>query len=92
LGKYSLDFGESSLKCIARGTEDYLCMGDWCAPWLRYGGKWIDWDFGMKIRVEMRFRRKNSLFGHAHFKKQKKTQVWAFGTGLEPIWPFQKVG
>jgi len=22
--------------------EGYLCMGGWCVPWLRYGGKWTD--------------------------------------------------
>jgi len=37
---------------------------------------------------------KKNLSGHADFSKKtsKKTQVWAFGTGLEPIWPFQISG
>jgi hypothetical protein len=77
---------------MVQGAEDYIRSGDWCMPWLGYGGnQWI-WAFGMKITVETRFGK--SLLDKSTFcpKFRQKTQVWVFGTDLDRIWPVQMFG
>ena len=68
---------------MVKGTEDYLCVGRWCMSWLKYGGKWTDWEFGVKNGVEMRFE-KNSLYGDITFSKfRQKNHRFQH---LEPVW------
>ena len=70
------------------GMEEFFCVEDQGMPWLR-----SIWAFGTKIRVEMRFKR-TACPAISTFPPNldKKSQVLAFGTDLEWIWPFQIFG
>ena len=80
---------------MAWGAEDYLHAGELARAIANLRGNTDGFGhFGTKIGVEMRFEKKQPVRTCRLFSQiyTKKSQLWAFGTDLERIWPFQIFG